>query len=369
MIITDVRYYPYRVPFRRPFTTAHGTLLAREGVIVELVTDEGMLGYGDMAAVTEFGAPDVATLLRAARTIELRIKGMYYKEIRYSDGTWLDQFPSPLLFAVEKACDSIFSQIFWRNYRYRPPPYHPRYVPVNTTIGTVEISDACEAAQKAVEAGFTCIKLKVGILDSAADEIKRVQAVRATIGDNINLRIDANEAWLYDQAIDILTALQTCHLQFIEQPLPREDIDGMRRLRQAITIPIAADESLTDRASVQHILENDAADVLILKPQLLGGRYATDLVMRERRKKSIVITSVLESGIGVSQTLSDTSFFLLRAQASPILECGLATLPLLEDDLILEALPIEHGNMRIPQKGTKLDWEALARYRLEVDGL
>src|SRR5579875_135611 len=65
MRIAEVRVHPYRIPFRQPFVTAHGTLAAREGAIIELVTDEGITGLGDMAAVTEFGAVDLPTLLAA----------------------------------------------------------------------------------------------------------------------------------------------------------------------------------------------------------------------------------------------------------------------------------------------------------------
>jgi o-succinylbenzoate synthase len=375
MLIAEMRIHPYRIPFRQPFATAHGTLAVREGAIVELVTEDGIVGVGDMAAVTEFGAPDVATLMQALRASSPAILGRRatYIIAEVSQAArherTLAKLPAPALFALETAARDVveLSHDPARSIRRELPP-----VPVNATIGSADRAEARAAAQAAVAEGMRGIKLKVGMLDDAASEIERIRAVRAAIAPDVLLRLDANEAWTVEQATEILSACQDLALAYVEQPVARDDLAGMRAIRERIGVRIAADEAITDFASVQRVLEAEAADVVVLKPQLLGGIKATGDAISSALKHgaSLAITTVLESGIGVAMTLIIAQTFQRNAVV-PLLACGLATLPLLEDDLILDDLPIRAGMMALPdgaRNGVTLDRAALDRYRLEVPG-
>ncbi len=383
MIITDIRYYPYRVPFKHPFTTAHGTLTAREGVIVELVTDAGVSGYGDMAAVTEFGAPDVPTLLRAAREAEPAFCGPHFSTSRGELANIIYPGPSALAFALERAIFDAVARTAttqpkqrWLLQQYggnAVPPKRP--VPVNATVSAPSIPEATKAVQNAIEANYGCIKLKVGMLTSAAAEIARVRAISQILNPTIHLRLDANEAWSRDEAEFILHELVDCNLQYVEQPLVREDLEGMRLLRERTGISIAADESLSDLASLHRLLDADATDIFIIKPQMVGNlsRIMDIHAYAMQFKKQMVLTTSLESGIGVAATHAIAQMYPQMGNNQPVLlECGLATLPLLEDDLIIERLPIRGGYMfgaSTPMQRVTPDWDALARYCLEVDGL
>lgn len=370
MIITDIQIHPYRIPLRQPFATGHGTLAAREGAIVELVTDEGIVGVGDMAAVTEFGAPDVATLVAAAREARAQIRGRSFFAPDWS--ATLSPLPPPLDFALERA---HFDAFLREGIKYGHQPDERRYAPVrvNATVSAPLMEQTLADARRAVTAGFHCIKLKVGMLGDPSLECERIRAVRAAIGSDSQLRLDANEAWTLEQAETILRQVREVDIQFVEQPLARTHLADMRTLRQQTGIPIAVDEALTDPASLQRIWDADAADVLVLKPQLLGGigplHHAVTQAMLH--KKHIVVTTSLESGIGVAATLAIAQhpIFSLPGIRPLLLACGLATLPLLEDDLINETLPVENGwihSANTPDHLVTLDRAALDRYRLEV---
>ena len=86
-------------------------------------------------------------------------------------------------------------------------------VPVNATVGAVDISAACRAAGQAAQAGILCVKLKVGVMGTREAELARIAAVRATLGADIRLRIDANAAWDVPEAIAIIRAAEV-DLQF-----------------------------------------------------------------------------------------------------------------------------------------------------------
>jgi o-succinylbenzoate synthase len=374
MIIAEMRVHPYRIPFRQPFATAHGTLLAREGAIVELVTEDGIVGVGDMAAVTELGAPDVTTLVAAAQEYAPLLRGWPLGQVLFealmsgkSKRRAFTVAPRSLLFALETATLDAAQLSAQMRHGAAYPVYDPLLVPVNATIGVATTDQAVERARAAVAAGFRCIKLKVGMMPDAAPEIERVRAVRTAIGPEIHLRLDANEAWTLPQATAILQALASEDIQFVEQPLMRTELADMYRLRKQTPIPIAADESITDLASIKRVIKYHAADVIILKPQLLGGYMIMPSMFNRAFEANLrsVFTSSLESGIGVAATI-----IIAITRGPSLMEYGLATLPLLEDDLILEELPIRDGCISLPPSGrVTLDRAALERYRLEVPGL
>jgi L-alanine-DL-glutamate epimerase-like enolase superfamily enzyme len=136
-----------------------------------------------------------------------------------------------------------------------------------------------------------------------------------------------------------------CNIQYVEQPLPAGDLTTMARLRAHSPVPLAADEALTGLREAQRVLAAGAADVLILKPQLTGGlQICRQLVWQASRCGiACVLTSNLEAGIGVAATLH-----LAAALPRVNLPCGLATLGLLENDLLLTELAIEQGYMAVP---------------------
>jgi len=111
------------------------------------------------------------------------------------------------------------------------------------------------------------------------------------------------------------------------------------------------------------VLAAGAADILIVKPQLAGGLRAGRRIIQEALQQGLqcVVTSMLEAGVGVAGALH-----LAAASSEVTLECGLATLPLLEDDLLLDALPIQDGWMTVPAGpglGVSLDRVALEKYK------
>jgi o-succinylbenzoate synthase len=234
-------------------------------------------------------------------------------------------------------------------------------VPVNLVIGAMPIENAIIRAREAVQAGYSCIKLKVG--NAPPDvEIARIAAIRKAIGPDIHLRLDANEAWTLAEAVSILSSCASYDIQYVEQPLPAQDLDGMRTLRYNMPVPIAADEAVYDLESARRVFAHDAAQVLILKPQLVGGLRAGMQLLSEAARHGVqcVITSTMETGIGIAGALH-----LAAASPEVTLECGLATLHLLAENLLVEDLSLDSGFLTVPAEsglGIQLDRNSLARY-------
>jgi L-alanine-DL-glutamate epimerase-like enolase superfamily enzyme len=129
-----------------------------------------------------------------------------------------------------------------------------------------------------------------------------------------------------------------------------------------VAIPLAADEAITDLASAQQVLTEQAADVLIIKPQLAGGLRMGRQIIQAATQHNVqcVVTSSIDAGIGIASALH-----LVAASPEITLECGLSTLDKLEDDLIIERLQPKDGLLALPNTpglGVHLDHTALARY-------
>ena len=145
---------------------------------------------------------------------------------------------------------------------------------MNALIAPGEPRAAALSARHAVRAGFRTLKLKVahGALE---DDLARVGAVRAAIGDDVRLRLDANGGWTRELAMRALDALAAFAPELVEQPVSADALDALAFVRARSPIPIAADESLVDAQRGERVLELGAADSLVLKPAALGGLRAS----------------------------------------------------------------------------------------------
>jgi L-alanine-DL-glutamate epimerase-like enolase superfamily enzyme len=144
-----------------------------------------------------------------------------------------------------------------------------------------------------VVSGFRTLKLK---LTSAAD-VDAVAALRAKVGPDVALRLDANGAWGEEEAIAILHALAPYAPEYVEQPTPAGDMAMLARVGRATGVPVAADEALRSPADVQRALDA-GVPVLVIKPVALGGLRATQaaLTLADAAGAKAVLTSALDRG-------------------------------------------------------------------------
>jgi muconate cycloisomerase len=144
-------------------------------------------------------------------------------------------------------------------------------------MGAYEPAHAQARARELVAAGFTTIKVKVGT-DPAAD-IERVRAVRAAIGPDIALTVDANCGWDADTAIRAINELADCRLALDEQPTPDGDYAALARVRRETSVPVMADDICFNLAHARELVRNECCDVISVYPGKQGGiRKAQQIV-------------------------------------------------------------------------------------------
>jgi O-succinylbenzoate synthase len=227
-----------------------------------------------------------------------------------------------------------------------PPPVRTR-VPVNTTIPAV---DAERAHALTAASGCRTAKVKVG----EGDDEARVEAVRDALGPQGRIRLDVNGLWDVDEAARRIRALARYGLEYVEQPVP--GVDQLRRLRRLVDVPVAADESVRLADDPRRVPLADAADVVVLKVQPLGGvRAALDVA--EAHGLPCVVSSAVETSVGIAAGLA-----LAAALPELPFACGLGTVPLLVGDVVADPLVPVDGELTV--RRPEVAEEALERYEL-----
>lgn len=217
-----------------------------------------------------------------------------------------------------------------------PPPVRTR-IPVNTTVPAVGPE---QAHALVVASGCTTAKVKVAETgQSLADDIARVEAVRDALGPNGQIRIDANAAWALDVAAEALIELSKFGLEYAEQPVA--SLEEMATLRRRVDVRLAADESVRRADDPLRIAGLDAADVVVLKVQPLGG-VRSCLAVAEACGLPVVVSSALETSVGIAAGVA-----LAAALPDLPFACGLGTVPLLAADVCSDSLVPRDGALPV----------------------
>ncbi len=200
--------------------------------------------------------------------------------------------------------------------------------------------------------GFPAVKVKVR--DAAG--VALVASVREALGPGVPIRIDANGTWSVDLAIEMIQRLARYDLEFVEQPVA--SIDDLARVRRAVDVPIAADECIRSVDDARAVRAADAADLIVLKQQPLGGvRAALDVY--DAAGVPAVVTSMMETSVGLAAGVA-------LAAALPELPyaCGLATLGALVGDVTHTPLVPIDGAVAV--RAIVPDDDLLARYAVSA---
>ena len=356
MNVTALSWMTFRLPLRAPFQTADGVMTHREGVLLRLTTASGAVGLGEASPHPAAGPGAAQELDEALARVGPQLVGA---DVECLPDAGL---PPPLACAIDTAALDLLAKERDISVAALLSERPQSSVAVNATIAVERDDEAADEARAARQAGFSCVKLKAGMLGSMEEECRRVAAVRRALGPDVQLRIDANGAWSVKQAIATIEALEEFRLEFVEQPVAAGDLEGLQRVRQAVRTAIAADESITSLEAARRVLELEAAQILVVKPMVVGGLRPAKRIADVARKAGVatVITTTIDAGVGTAAALH-----LAAALPEGGPACGLATGVLLAGDIVAEPLSIREGRMTVPRGpglGVEVEATMLAQY-------
>lgn len=370
MKINNVIATPIAIPIIRTHKIASFTLNAGYFVLLELETDDGLVGYGEaplsMGPVfpeeTWQGAMSLICDYFSSALLgqdPFNVEAIMRELDRRATRNWTTKC------AVEFALHDLMGKAIGRPvYDLLGGPYQTE-MPLSWSLATGDPElDAQEAAEH-VARGHRIFKIKFGFLDPETDII-RLKAIREAVGDDVDLRVDVNQGWTPDIAIPTIRRIERMglHPTFIEQPVPAWDVRGLARITRAVDTPIMADEGLFTLREAQEIIQLEAADIFAIKIMKHGGlRRAKQIAaLAESANIPCYIGSNLETGIA---TLACLHFAVSTPNVT--YGCELFGPKLLSDDILAE--PVEYRPGLIccsdqPGFGASLNYEKVERYRI-----
>ncbi len=308
--------------FRAPLRTAFGTLATRDLLVLRLETDDGLVGLGEAAPLTPY---DGVTLDDTREALG-RCEPLLLRSDARDRGALLDacaaaaRLPQALA-AIDSALWDIAGKRSRQPIAALLANDAAAEIVVNGTVG----------AGADPPTGYGCLKVKVGL----DDDVARVGALRALVGADVALRVDANGAWQVDQAVRRLAELQPFGIELAEEPV--HGTEALRLLRERVEIPIAMDETAAEPGA----LESGATDFVCLKLARCGGITAALAAAAAARStgSEVYLASSFDGPIGIAAALH------AAAAIRPPLASGLATLALFDEP---DPFPARDGAIAVP---------------------
>jgi muconate cycloisomerase len=345
------------------FRNAYVTKTKQRSALVRLAAADGVVGLGNIDPSPGYSSETVEESLEALqRSLVPAVVGADaanpHRVLEAMD-TALEGFLDAKA-AVEMACvDLTARRLGTPVHQYLGGAVVDR-LRFNAWIGIEPPDVAAAEARRWYDRGFRSAKIKVG--GGVEADRERVKAVREACPD-MKLRADANAGYSVDEGIQLGRLLEPFDMQLLEQPVAAHDLDGMARVRRAIGVPVMADESITDHASLIAVIRADCADIVKLKVMKQGGFLACRRMLETASAAGMRVVIGHGFGLGVNTAAE----IMLAATSHAVIE-GLECVGPLKtaDDIVTTKLDLGRGEIALPGGpglGVELDLDKVARYR------
>jgi len=302
MKIIEIEIYAIHLPLYEPFVISYATYDYMPSIIVKITTDTGIIGYGEGVAdehVTGESWKGTFEVLKNILAPKLIGENPLNIE-RIHDLMDSEIYGAPTAkAAIDIACfDAAGKSLGVPVYNLLGGRYHEEF-PITHVLSIAAPEDMAKEAEEKVAEGYRSMKMKVGT--KVVDDILRIEAVRERIGEDIAIRVDVNQGWETSaNTLQVIKRLENCSLDWLEQPVRADDIDGMVEVKSKSSIPMMIDEGLRGVRDMREIIAKRAADKVNIKLMKCGGIYpATKLAhMAEMAGIECQIGSMVESSIG-----------------------------------------------------------------------
>jgi L-alanine-DL-glutamate epimerase-like enolase superfamily enzyme len=298
MIIRQIEIYKSPIKLKEPFIISLGPVDHADNVIVVVRTDSGFIGFGECSPFMTINGESSDTCFIVGQYLAKALLGkdplnieecslMMNKTI-YGNSSIKSAFDIALYdIASQEAGLPLFSFLGGKNEK------------VLVTDYTVSIGDPQKMAKDAIrikENGFQIIKVKLG--HTGSKDVERVSLIRKAIGPELALRIDANQGWGTEEAIETLIALSPFKIQFCEEPVPRWNYMDLPRIKKQSPVPIMADESCCDHHDAKRLIDLAACDYFNVKLGKSSGIFNALKILTLAKQAGIKIQvgGFLESG-------------------------------------------------------------------------
>ncbi|TWT01771.1 mandelate racemase/muconate lactonizing enzyme family protein [Planomicrobium sp. CPCC 101079] len=355
MKVADIKVYILKSALPQPFAFSQEWVTQRSSTIVEIVTDEGLSGWGE-ALSAGLQQPEIS-----AATIEKVLKPLVLgKDPLHTEVIWDEMYHHTKDYGRKGAVIGAISAIdiaLWDLkgkilkqpicnllggvFRKKVQAYATGFF---RTQGQGEKKRLAEEASNHAANGFELMKVKLGF--GIQDDIEVMNEIRQAVGDKVELMIDVNHAYSVSEAIKLGRALENFNLRWFEEPVIPEDIKGYQMVKNRIDVPIAGGEAEFTAFGFRDLLESRAVDFAQPDICIAGGFTACKQIAAIAAVHGIQVNPhVWGTAIGQNASLHFLTSIPLANRSlfaqEPIFEYDTSSHPFRTD---LAKNPIEHEN-------------------------
>jgi len=303
MKITHTEIYRFSIPME-PFVIATGTMRFAQNVLIRIYTDAGIHGIGECSAFPMIVGETQETCIAMAKDFASILKGKDPLEIpdRMNDLLGYADHNNTIKSAFDMALFDIAAK------HANLPLYQflgggKRSIETDMTIGIDSPEGMAKTALKYINQGCRILKIKLG--KNVYEDIERVKCIREAAGNDIKLRLDANQGWSFDDALFALGELAQYDIEFCEQPMRTWYDDRLPELNINSPIKLMADESCYNHHDARKLINSQSTAYINIKFSKSGGILEAQKIHEEALQKGIkcMIGSMLESRIALSANL------------------------------------------------------------------
>ncbi|MEZ5044953.1 MAG: dipeptide epimerase [Saprospiraceae bacterium] len=271
LVIERIDIYKMTIPLTEPFVISLGPVTHAQNTVIRIHTRQGLYGVGECSPFPTIHGETQESNFAVAKLLAPLLIGK--NPLAIDDR--LDELDKAIAFnpCIKSAFDMALYDL---KAKYCQLPLYALLGGANRTIITTDMTVSigtpegmAKQAAAFVAQGFEAIKVKLGGTTTA--DTARIKAIRAAIGEELPLRIDANQAWTVKTAIATLNALAPFDIEHCEAPIPRWNSHQLATVKAHSPIPIMADESLFDHHDAQRLLSWGAVDYFNIKLSKSGG--------------------------------------------------------------------------------------------------
>jgi L-alanine-DL-glutamate epimerase-like enolase superfamily enzyme len=291
-------------PILTEIKTTYGSWSRQSHVIVKITTEDGTYGLGESSPLEFFTgeSPDMVKMV-IDQILTMVLIGKDPFDIEALLLAMDHRLPKNA--SSKSAMDGALHDLVGKLlgipvYRLLGGRCRQGLITAATVVGIDTPDKMRKEARGWVEKGFRTLKLKIGI-DPKTDE-QSIEAVRDAVGKDIRIRVDANQGYSANTAIQVAKNIEKYTPEYIEQPVPAWDIEGMAHVRRSVNIPIAADESLYSPYDAMRLIRAEAVDVFGIKFIKTGGLARAKKIANLAEASGIecVVISPIETALGTA---------------------------------------------------------------------
>jgi o-succinylbenzoate synthase len=367
MKIVEAKAVPIRIPLKKPFTIALGTLTHTNHVLVRMTDDEGRVGWGETTTFHSVYGYDQKSLynvltdhlIPAVLGLDPRDRAALHQRMELAI-----PFNTMAKTGIDLAAYDLAAQAAVAPIHALVGGARVDRVPVVAVVDIVPPSQAEDMAREVVAKGYRVIKVKIGL--NAQQDLQRVKAVRKAVGDGPRIRVDGNQGYDRATAMWVFARMEEVGLEWIEQPLPHWDLEGLQNLCQRLDTPVAVDESVHTPEDAMRVIRTGAADVVNIKVTKCGGidRSQKIAVICGSAGIPCYVGGCIETDPGVA-----ASIHFYAATPNIVSAAELRAESPYVDDVVVAPLKESDGTIMVPKEpglGVTVDEQKVARYRASL---